>query len=316
MISVGIVILNYNNFTDTINCIKSIYLHCQNENIILTIVDNGSSNDSIIRIESFFKENKYAYHSINNVHDFDDLTYKIVIIKNIENLGYAKGNNVGIRFLINQKAEYILILNNDIILTGNIINPLVNCLKTHPDLGLVSPLLMRDEITIDYNCCRKSPTIGMIICESTSFLKLPGIKRVINKKYLLKIQPNIINNTIVFCDIISGSCIMASTVTWEKINGFDSKTFLYYEENILFEKLKNVSLKSAVLITINAIHLGAKATKEVKNTKILRIDMNSLVYYLKTYRNVNIIVIVIIKLIRLLQIQFIVINNKINNKYS
>lgn len=305
----GIIILNYNNYYDTINCIQSVYQHCFDESLLTVIVDNGSDNDSIIQISTFLQHNKFNYKILNISQEIKNEDGSIVIIPTNENLGYAKGNNIGIRFLINQKVDQILILNNDILFTSNIIIPLVNCLNAHPELGLVSPLLLKDEKRIDYKCCRNNPTNWMIICESMSFLKLPGIKRIVSRNYILKTTPSIINNQIVFCDIISGACILAKTTTWEQLHGFDENTFLYYEESILFEKLKGLNLKTGILPEANAIHLGAKATKNITNTKILRIELESLLYFLKTYRSISIFEIALIKSLRLLQINILAINN-------
>lgn len=309
MDTTGIVILNFNNFIDTINCIKSVYLHCSEQQLLLAIVDNCSLNDSVNQISSFLNYNGFAHQIIKDNQKIKSLDSDTVIIQTNENLGYAKGNNIGIRFLINQKVDQILILNNDILFTSNIIIPLVNCLNVHPELGLISPLLLNDEKKIDYNCCRNSPTNLMIICESISFLKLPGIKKIVSRKYQLKTTPNIINNQIVLCDLISGACILAKTTTWEQLHGFDENTFLYYEESILFEKLKGLNLKSGILPEANAIHLGAKATKNITNTKILRIELESLLYFLKTYRRISIFGIALIKSLRLLQINILAINN-------
>ena len=304
----GIVILNYNNFSDTINCIKSVYEHCADQNPLIVVVDNGSKNDSIAQISSFLHENSYSYNIANNYQE-TNLDTGLIIIQTNENLGYAKGNNVGIRFLLNQEIDNILVLNNDILLTSNIITPLAHYLDSQPEIGLISPLLMKDEKNIDYNCCKNSPSNKTLLVESLRFLKLPGTKKFIDEKYLLKTNPELINQQLVYCDIVSGACIMAKAATWEKLNGFDENTFLYYEENILFEKLKRINSKSALLTTVQAIHLGAQATKKIINTKILRIELNSLLYYLKTYRDIRIVEIALIKFFRLLQIYLLSTNN-------
>lgn len=310
----GIVILNYGNYNDTINCIKSVYEYCSSINPLIVIVDNASLNDSVAQISSFLAQQNIRYSSINRDQGINILDSKVIIIQNDENLGYARGNNIGIRLLIMQKVGSILILNNDILLTMNIVSPLVHCLDTHPEIGIVSPILLNHENNIDLNCCRMSPTNKMLICESMHYFKIPGIKNIIDKKYLLKTRPNLINQDLVFCDIVSGACMMAKRATWEKLDGFDENTFLYYEENILYEKLKLLNLKMAMLTTVNTIHLGAKATKKVVNTKILRIELDSLLYYLKNYRVINLFEIRFIKFIKIFQINILVLYNLVKKR--
>lgn len=303
--STGIVILNYGNYNDTINCIKSVYEYCSGQNVLIVIVDNGSQNDSIVQISTFLAQLNLQHHIIGSDESIVQLDCEVVIIQTNKNLGYARGNNVGIQFLIKLKLEEILILNNDILLTSNIISPLISALDSNPEIGIISPLLMKDENEIDYNCCRISPTTKILICESIKYLKLVGINKIIDQKYLLKLKPELVNQELVYCDIVSGACIMAKRVTWEKLNGFDETTFLYYEENILFEKLKYLNLKMALLTKVNAIHLGARATIKVPNTKILRIELESLLYYLRNFRKTNHFIITLIKFFKLFQINML-----------
>ncbi|HFI0597861.1 TPA: glycosyltransferase family 2 protein, partial [Streptococcus suis] len=75
------VILHYNNLKDTINCIDSIAKYCNNKNVEVVVVDNGSKIESITEI----KEN----------YDKDSFMHFILLE---DNLGFAKGNNVGFQF--------------------------------------------------------------------------------------------------------------------------------------------------------------------------------------------------------------------------
>ncbi|MFD1294191.1 glycosyltransferase [Lutibacter holmesii] len=305
MKTIGIVILNYNNYSDTINCIKSVYKFCSSEELTLVIVDNGSNNNSIVEISSFLKQCGRSYEITESNIIIKKTTSEIILIKSNENLGYARGNNLGIRFLIQQKVEHILVLNNDILLTNNLIKPLINSLNLNPTVGLISPILMKDDTNIDYNCCRNNPTDNILISESIKFLKIPMLNEIIAKKYFLKSNPELILQEMIKCDIISGACILAKTSTWEQLNGFDENTFLYYEENILYEKLKKLNLKMALLTCVSAIHLGAKSTKVVQNTKLLSIELESLLYYLENYRKINRFKIILIQFFRLFQIHIL-----------
>lgn len=305
----GIIILNYNNYSDTINCIKSVYEHCSIQNLLLAVVDNGSQNDSVTQISSFLHYQSYTYKILESDQDINIQESNVFIIQTNENLGYARGNNVGIRFFLNQKTENILILNNDILFISDIITPLVHCLDTQPGIGLISPLLMKDKKNIDYNCCRISPTNKNFICESMQFLKLPGIKKVVDQKYLLKTNPDLINQKLVNCDIVSGACILAKASTWEKLNGFDDNTFLYYEENILFKKLKKLGLKSAILPNQKVIHLGGQSTKTMINISLFIAELKSLTYYLRKYQEISSFQIALIRCLRFFHIFILRLNN-------
>lgn len=311
--SIGLVILNYNNYSDTLSCIQSIFYHCQSDHFYLVIVDNFSQNDSIAQITNYFSQNNLEIQVINeNEINYSDTSF--TLIKATENRGYANGNNIGIHFLLKTNIDNILILNNDILFTEDIISPMIETLTSHSEIGLMSPLLIKPDGTIDYNCCRNSPSNKMFFIESLMFLKLPFFNKENSKKYLFKINPELLKHEIVTCDIVSGACILAKKTTWELLDGFDPNTFLYYEENILFDKLKKQNLKSAILTTVRAIHLGAKSTKQIKNTFLLKTELDSLAYYLKTYRNVNMFFISSIILLRKIQILLVGLNNRLKNR--
>ena len=97
---ISIVILNYNGYKDTLECLASI-LKMNYRNIKIVIVDNGSKNDSIKQINLWLAKEK-----------IDPMN--VYIITTGENIGFARGNNIGIRHVLeNNRSEYILILNND-----------------------------------------------------------------------------------------------------------------------------------------------------------------------------------------------------------
>jgi len=116
---IGVVVLNWNNVPDTIQCVLSVdgqtYKHYE-----VIIVDNGSDIDSISQL----------------YQKFPDLT----IISTGRNLGYAGGNNIGIRHFLNKSGiDAILILNNDVILMQTALQELVTTLDLNEAIKLVAP---------------------------------------------------------------------------------------------------------------------------------------------------------------------------------
>lgn len=102
MTKFSFVILHYNTFTDTIECIDSIkkYISARSRDII--VVDNCSpdSSGSLLKL-------KYAE---------DD---EVQVLMNSENLGFARGNNVGFKYAKERGADFIVMLNNDTLLLDN-----------------------------------------------------------------------------------------------------------------------------------------------------------------------------------------------------
>ena len=110
-----IILINYNNTEDTIECVDSLYQSGINSKSIL-IIDNGSENDTI----NILKKN---YPGIE-------------IIWNKENIGFSAANNIGIKKAISNGFTYAILLNNDTIVTPNAISELINIMDKFQDVAL------------------------------------------------------------------------------------------------------------------------------------------------------------------------------------
>ena len=119
---ISIVVLAYNQLEYTKKCIESIV---ENTNVFfeLILVDNGSTDGTAT----------YLNTEWTSLRSADMLR----IIKNDRNLGYARGNNQGMAIA---KGDYILLLNNDVVVTPGWLNRLMECAEKNPDIGIVGPV--------------------------------------------------------------------------------------------------------------------------------------------------------------------------------
>lgn len=115
------VIVNWNGWADTLDCLASLRTQTYG-NLTTVVVDNGSTNDSVQRIQSAFPE--------------------VRIIETGKNLGFATGCNVGIRAALEAGAKFIWLLNNDTVCPPDTLEKLVHCAMMHPDAGLVGSVLL------------------------------------------------------------------------------------------------------------------------------------------------------------------------------
>lgn len=117
---VGIVILNWNGWQDTVECLDSLRgLTYSNYEVI--VVDNASTNDSVAQIKERFPG--------------------IKIIESPENGGFSKGNNLGIRAFMEAGADFIWLLNNDTTVSTLALSELVRAARQNPHLGIVGSVL-------------------------------------------------------------------------------------------------------------------------------------------------------------------------------
>lgn len=143
----AVIILNYNGWKDTIDCLlslnKSLY-----KSFSVILIDNRSQNDSVPNIKDFLSKTS--------------LEYPCRFIENSENLGFAAGNNVGIKLADEANAEYVMLLNNDTVVEADALGMLVESMDSHPDIWAITPQIRYyDDKNLIWNCGGKFYRIGL-----------------------------------------------------------------------------------------------------------------------------------------------------------
>ncbi|MFH1181023.1 MAG: glycosyltransferase family 2 protein [bacterium] len=115
---VSIVILNWNNYKDTKECLESLE-KITYPNFELVVVDNGSSDNSTKNIQKEFLRHIFIYNN--------------------DNLGYAGGINAGIRRAFDNGADYIFTMNNDMLADKSFLEPLIEVMEKDEKIGLAGP---------------------------------------------------------------------------------------------------------------------------------------------------------------------------------
>ena len=113
------VVLNWNGWRDTLQCLDAL-AKCSYARLTAIVVDNGSTNDSVSRIRT----------------EYPDL----LVLETGSNLGFAGGNNVGIRFALERGADYIWLLNNDTIAAPEALSRLLEKALTDSRIGAVASI--------------------------------------------------------------------------------------------------------------------------------------------------------------------------------
>ena len=119
---VTIIILNYNGWRDTIDCLESLSKQTYKE-LRIVVADNGSQDDSVRQITTWAKSHNPQLH----------------ILPLGENYGFAKGNNMAIQHMQSFPTDYFMCLNNDTILEPDCIEKLVAYANTHPEISSFIP---------------------------------------------------------------------------------------------------------------------------------------------------------------------------------
>lgn len=115
---VSIILLNLNAYKDTSECLGSL-AEVRYPNFEVIVVDNGSTDDSSERLQNEFP--------------------CIKALRSEENVGFAEGNNLGIRQALEDGADYVLLLNNDTVVDPDFLTHLIKMGEANPRIGVLGP---------------------------------------------------------------------------------------------------------------------------------------------------------------------------------
>ncbi|MBU1355271.1 MAG: glycosyltransferase family 2 protein [Candidatus Edwardsbacteria bacterium] len=157
---------------------------------------------------------------------------KFIVIGDGQNYGYSKGNNIG---LSSAHGKYILLLNPDTELTDNFIENAILVLEKQPNIVAIGPKLIDDHNNIQTSAFN-FPSLKRYLLHDILFVK--G-KYDINERNQDSDQP-LITTQLIKCNWLCGAAVMLRRKDLIRINGFDARYFLYFEDIDLFKKIKEI----------------------------------------------------------------------------
>jgi len=152
--SVYIVILNWNGWQDTIECLESVF-RIEYTNYRIILIDNDSANNSTEHIQNWLilHDSGVRCNEMHNETQVIARSNKVLFLKNSENFGFAKGNNIGIRFTLSDTPDFYLLLNNDTVVEPDFLRHLTQSYINQPDLAAVIPQIrLHPQTDYIWNC--------------------------------------------------------------------------------------------------------------------------------------------------------------------
>ncbi len=248
---VSIITINYNESAVTLDLLASLR-KLNYDNVEIIVVDNASPNDSPDIIKEKFPE----------VH----------LIKSKENLGFAGGNNLGVKA---SRGDYLLFINNDTIVPENFINPLVNTLIKDTSIGMISPKIKFhwDPSLIQYagytpmnHWTIRNNSIGYKQKDEGAFDQAGPTAS------------------------IHGAAMMVPRTVVEKVGLMTEIYFLYYEEHDWCEMIKRAGYTIYYQPESFILHKESLATGKHSPLKTYYIARNRIVYARRNFKPLQLVI--------------------------
>lgn len=227
----SVVIICWNDLRVIPECLRSIYAGTHSIDFEVLVSDNGSTDGSL----EFIRQNHPD----------------VRVLENGANLGFGKGNNVGIRA---SNGDYVLILNPDTIIHDGALDRLVQFADQHPEAGAFGCRVLNPDGTYQTSA-RLFPTVRRYWVSALGLKKLANVSRM----FLYEEYPRWFGETERPIDWQSGCCVMFRGGLLRSLGGFDEQFFYHFEEVDLCRRVW--SSGHPILFTPDAVitHLGGQS---------------------------------------------------------
>jgi len=236
---VSIILVNYGDPKDTLACLDSLKTVSYRK-LEVVVVDNGAET---------YREDLFRSHYPT-----------CLFIHRVENGGFAAGVNSGIAA---SSGEYVMLLNNDTLVTPGFIEPLVNAMNENKNVGIVSPQIRyySNKNLIQY---AGASNIHPILARG----KKIGFRMPVSEKY----------NKDGFTDLCNGACMLIHRHVLEDVGQFSERYFMYYEEHDFTHKAKSLGWQCYYTGSSVIFHKASATIGENSPLKTYYIFRNRLLY--------------------------------------
>ena len=260
-VKVAFIILHYQAIEMTIKCINSLYETFDMSENFIVVVDNASPNKSGNELINVYKK-------------YDNI--KIIISP--ENLGFAKGNNIGYSYCTKElDFDFLIIMNNDIIISQKNFIEKIYKLYEQKQFDILGPDIYNLNLNYHQNPLRLKPLSTMELLDKKKalqkqfkfyyFLKFKRNLGILKRKFFAKKSQQIKktfkydNSKTYISPVLHGACLIFSKTCCKKRKyAFYPETFMFWEEDILDYECRLNNFSTIYSPEVNVIHLEDVST--------------------------------------------------------
>lgn len=253
---ISIIIVSFNTLDLIRDCLYSIELNKGILKVEVIVVDNHSRDQTVSTLKKEFPE--------------------VILIENIENLGFARACNQGAK---KAKGKYLLFLNSDTKLFSETLEKMRNYLENHPKVGIVGPKQFKNEKVIT-GSQGNQPTLWHFFLDALLLTKLHFLQKIFKFQFINPPHPAYESTHKIY--YVSGSCLMISKKLFDKLEGFDEHFFFYLEDLDLCRRVWQEGLEIIFLHEASMLHYGGGSGSH-RASPILSFYFQSLKWYYCKY---------------------------------
>lgn len=258
-IDLSIIIVNFNTKALLKKCLSSLFKDIKDLLYEVIVIDNHSGDNSVQMVENNFP--------------------KVKLIKNEENLGFAKANNQSLTIA---QGRYICFLNSDTVVLPSTFKTLVGIMEKNPSIGLLGPRLLDRNGQTQISARKRFPSLLTVFIEYTFFLEQLLIRTE-------NLHPCDFGKEAHQRDLeaahLMGACLLTKKEVIQKVGGFDERFFLFLEETDLAQRIKEAGYQVRYTPKARIIHLGRGSIK--KWPAASSYFLNSLFRYFSKYHKIQ-----------------------------
>lgn len=251
----SIVIICWNDWKVIENCLRSIYERTHRVEFEVLVSDNGSTDGSVEKIRAQFPQ--------------------VRIVENRANLGFAKGNNAGIR---EARGEYILILNPDTIIHDGSLDRWMQFAESHPEAGAFGCRVQNPDGTYQESA-RPFPTVRRSLIAALYLRPLAYL----GSAFATDTYPGWKGDTERTVDWQSGCCVMFRGELLKRLGGFDERFFYHFEEVDLCYRVWEAGYPIYFTPEASITHLGGQSVGRFPLRFALETSRNRYRYFYKHF---------------------------------
>jgi hypothetical protein len=231
--TVSVIIVVWNAKKYALECLASLQEFCGNLCTEVIVVDNASTDGTAEFVEQMFP------------------TFKL--IRNTENLGFAKANNIGME---QSSGDYVCLVNSDVKFTSDCISPMLSYLTAHPEVGMVGPKMMgRDGVTTRRSTMR-FPTLWNYFCRAL------GLDRAFQRSRFFGglLMSDFDHQSTAPVEVLTGWFVLVRRSALKQVGLFDPQFFMYGEDMDWCYRFRQAGQQIVFFAEAEAVHYGGASS--------------------------------------------------------